>query len=421
MRILVFSHYYPPEVNAPAARISQHCRVWAREGHDVTVVTCAPNHPTGNVYSGYRNRAVQSEVVDGVRVVRVWTLLAQNRDVARRSLNFISYFISASLLLPWLPRPDIIISTSPQFFCGLVGAVARLFKRAPWVLEVRDLWPESIHAVGAIRKGFTTRALEWLERFAYRRADRIVAVSSAFVPHIAERTNDAFKIDVVTNGVDLIEFDPDKSLPDSKSQLGLTDKFVAVYAGTLGMAHGVTTILDAAERLRHDRRIAFLLVGDGAEREKILAERERRQLDNVIVLGQRPRDEIPAILKASDVALVMLRRCDAFTKVLPSKMFEAMAMRRPIILGVEGEARRLLERAQAGIAITPECAEDLAATLRQLANDHALAQKLGAQGADYVRAHHNREQLALRYLRLLSGIVAQAKSTRPSFHPVIRR
>lgn len=415
MRIMVFSHYYPPEVNAPAARTSEHCRIWARDGHDVTVVTCAPNHPAGKVYGGYRNRIFQSEIVDGVRIIRIWTLLAQNRNVVRRSLNYISYFISALLVLPWLPRSDIIVSTSPQFFCGLAGGGASVFRRVPWLLEVRDLWPESIHAVGALRKGLATRVLAWLERFAYRRADCIVAVSDAFVPHIANGLRAPEKIDVITNGVDLAEFNPDKALPDIKAQLGLSDKFVAVYAGTLGMAHGIGTILDAAERLLPEKNIAFLIVGDGADRERIATERERRQLDNVILLGQRPREDIPALLGASDAAVVLLRRRDAFTKVLPSKMFEAMAMRRPIVLGVAGHARDLLDKAHAGIAITPESGAELAAAIRHLANDPDTARDLGAHGAAYVRANHDRERLALRYLHLLKHIV---QLTQPARSPL---
>ncbi len=418
MRILVFSHYYPPEVNAPAARTSEHCRLWAREGHEVTVVTCAPNHPNGKIYPGYRNRIFQSETIDGVRVIRIWTLLARNHRVTRRSLNYLSYIVSVVLLMPWLPRADIIISTSPQFFCGLAGGLARFVKRAPWILEVRDLWPDSIVAVGAMRKGLMTRALEWLERLAYRQADSIVAVSRAFVPHIAARTGDPSKVEVIPNGVDMAVFDPRKPSHDTRTELGLNGRFVAVYAGTFGMAHGITTILDAADRLRHDQRFVFLLVGDGAERDQIAAECERRNLDNVVLLGQRPRADIPGILKAADAGLVLLRQRETFAKVLPSKLFEAMAMRLPVILGVEGEARALLERAGAGIAIKPENAEELAAAVIQLADTPDFAHRLGLQGAAYVRTHHDRKHLAQTYLGLLERVASPAGvAGEPVQHP----
>ncbi len=197
MRILFFTHYYPPEVNAPASRTSEHCRIWAKAGHSVTVVTCAPNHPKGTLYPGYRNKLFQVETVDGVKVVRVWTFLAANVGFARRIANYISYLIFALLAVPRLERPDIIVSTSPQFFCGLAGYLARIFRRVPWVLEIRDIWPESIVTVGAMRKGWVARVLEGLEAFAYCRADRIVAVTDSFVPHIASRCQGPEKVAVI--------------------------------------------------------------------------------------------------------------------------------------------------------------------------------------------------------------------------------
>jgi glycosyltransferase involved in cell wall biosynthesis len=409
MRILVFSHYYPPEVNAPAARTSEHCRIWSREGHEVTVVTCAPNHPSGEVYPGYCNCLFQSEWREGVRVIRIWTLLAPNEGVLRRSVSYASYLLAATLASPLLPRADVVVSTSPQFLCGLAGYVARLFKRTPWVLEVRDLWPDSIVAVSAMRRGIAVRLLEKLEAFAYRKADRIVAVSDGFVPHIAERCGDETKISVIKNGVDLDQFissagrDPQAGR-DAKATFGLAGRFVAAYVGTHGMAHGLNVVLDVAERLRHDPRIAFLMVGDGAERAHLEEAKVARRLDNLVILGQRPRHEIPAIWQAVDASLVLLRRSETFKKVLPSKMFEAMAFGRPIVLGVEGEARELLERAGAGIAITPESAEELAAAVALLARNPDLRQRLGAQGAAYVRQHHDRRTLALTYLALLDEI-----------------
>ncbi len=281
MRILFFSHYYTPEVNAPASRTSDHCRAWAAEGHEVTVVTSAPNHPHGKIYPGYRNRFYQSETIDGVRVIRVFTLLAANEGFARRILNYVSYLVSVILVMPLLPKADVIVSTSPQFFCGLAGGFARFFKRAPWVLEIRDLWPESIVAVGAMHKGLTIRFLEWLEGFAYRQADAIVSVTRSFVPHIAERCGNPDKIAVFINGVDLGAYARSDNGGAVRASLGLHEKFVAAYVGTHGLAHGLTTVLDAAELLENDPRFAFLMVGDGADRRRLEAERAARGLDNV--------------------------------------------------------------------------------------------------------------------------------------------
>ena len=221
MRILFFTHYYPPEVNAPASRTSEHCRAWAQAGAEVTVVTCAPNHPNGKVYPGYRNKLWQSETRDGVKIVRLWTWLAANEGFLSRILNYVSYLVAALLALPFLPRADVIVTTSPQFFCGMVGLFARPIKRAPWVLEIRDLWPESIVAVGAMKKGFAIRLLEWLEGYTYRQADAIISLTRGFVPHIAARCGDPSKIAVFMNGADLAAFAKSGDGDEVKRKLGL--------------------------------------------------------------------------------------------------------------------------------------------------------------------------------------------------------
>jgi len=404
MHILFLSHYYPPEVNAPASRTSEHCREWVRAGHEVTVITCAPNHPSGKIYPGYRNKLLHREKIDGVQVVRVWTFLAANEGFTRRTLNYLSYMFGAALALPRIRRPDIIVSTSPQFFCGLTGLLAKWMRRAPWVLEVRDLWPESIVTVGAMRKGRLIRFLEWLETRAYRNADRIVSVTDSFVPHISERLKVPKPIDVIKNGVDLTMFRREGDRSDAKRQLGLDGKFVAAYVGTHGMAHGLDTLLDAAQLLKSEPRVVTLLVGDGAERERLVVRAAEMGLENVRILGQRPKSDMPMVWAATDVSVIHLKRSETFKKVLPSKMFEAMAMECPIVLGVEGEAKALLEAAGAGIAITPESAEELATAVASLADAPELAASYGRAGGAHVREHFDRSRLAQRYLDVLAEV-----------------
>ena len=407
MRILFFSHYYPPEVNAPASRTSEHCREWAKEGHEVTVVTCVPNHPAGVCYPGYRNRLYQTETIDGVRVIRLWTMLAANSGFVRRSLNYLFYLLAVIVAIPFLPRTDVLISTSPQFFCGLAGLFVRPFKRAPWVLEIRDLWPESIAAVGAMRRGTRYRFVAWLEAMAYRQADAIVSVTQSFVPHIAARCGDEGKIRVIRNGVNLAMFNPGENGASKKRELGLDGKFVAAFVGTHGMAHGLGTILDAAEILRADSRIAFLMVGAGAELERLKAEREARGLANVHILGQRPKAEMPDIWRATDASLILLKRSDTFKKVLPSKMMEAMAMQCPAILGVEGEALELLMEAQAGVAIPPEDAVELAKAVQTFADNPGLARSLGSSGREFVSKNLDRKALAQQFSGLLEELAGK--------------
>jgi len=404
MRILALSHYYPPEVNAPASRLSEHARVWRDAGHEVTVVTCAPNHPAGTLYPGYRNRLWQEEMVDGVRVIRLWTFLAANEGFVPRIANYLTYLFSVVFWMWRLPRADVVMSTSPQFFCGLAGWFLKRRKR-PWVLEIRDLWPESIVTVGAMKRGFAIRTIERIEAFAYRKADLVVSVTDGFVAHIRARRPKG-PIAVIKNGVDLSRFARDDTVAAAfRAEHGLTGKFVASYVGTHGMAHGLETVIAAAEALRGRDDIAILMVGGGAERAAIKALRDDKELTNIVMLDQLPKDMMPAVWGASDAALVLLKRVDTFRTVIPSKMFEAMALGVPMILGVEGEAEALLDTAGAGIAITPEDAEGLAAAIARLADDRGLGKRLGDSGATFVRAHFDREQLAKAYLRQFEELV----------------
>jgi len=397
VRILALSHYYPPEVNAPASRLSEHARFWREAGHEVTVVTCAPNHPAGQLYPGYRNRLWQEETIDGIRVIRLWTFLAANEGFLPRIANYLSYLFSLLVWMWRLPRADMVMSTSPQFFCGLAGWFLKRRKR-PWVLEIRDLWPESIVTVGAMKRGAAIRAIEKVEAFAYRKADLVVSVTDGFVPHIRARRPEG-PIAVIKNGVDLSRFASDPAAADAfRAEYGLTGKFVASYVGTHGMAHGLQAVIAAAERLRDRDDIAFLMVGGGAERETIKAMRDAKSLSNIVMLGQLPKAAMPAVWGASDAALVLLKRVDTFKSVIPSKMFEAMALGVPMILGVEGEAKALMEEGGAGIAITPEDDADLAAAILRLADDRALGRRTGTSAQAFVRAQFDREKLGRAYL-----------------------
>jgi glycosyltransferase involved in cell wall biosynthesis len=314
---------------------------------------------------------------------------------------------AAVIALPFLPKADVVVTTSPQFFCGLVGVFARIAKRAPWVLEIRDIWPESILAVGAMKKGAVIRFLEWLEAFAYRRADAIVSLTRGFVPHIAVRCGNPAKIAVFMNGADLSAFTKNGDGEAVKVKLGLAGKFVGAYVGTHGMAHGLDTILDAAALLKDDPRFAFLMAGGGAEEARLRAKRDALKLDNVVMLGQRPKSEMPALWSATDASLILLKRSDTFKTVYPSKMSEAMAMQCPVILGVEGEAKEVLEAAGAGLAITPESAEELASAMRKLADQPELAAAYGRAGRAYADQNLDRAKVAARFLSFLREVAAR--------------
>jgi len=404
MKILFLSHYFPPEINAPASRTFEHCREWARAGHEVTVVTCAPNHPRGKVYPGYRNRLFQREARDGIRVIRLWTWLSANEGFVLRTLNYVSYLLACVVALPWLPRADVVVSTSPQFFNGLAGWCVSRAQRVPWVLEIRDLWPESILAVGAVRNRYLIALLHRLERFAYAKAEHLVPVTDAFAAYMQGLGVDPTKITVIKNGVELDLFRHDTDGAPTRARFGLEGKLVAAYFGTHGMAHHLETVLEAAALLAAEPDIVFVLVGDGAERERLVAEAARMGLTNLRLLEQQPKEAMPGLWAMSDVSLVLLRKSELFKTVLPSKIFEAMGMAKPIVLGVEGEARALVEAAHAGIAIEPEQAPALAAAVLRLARDPAERATMGRAGHTYVREHFDRRVLARRYLELLAEV-----------------
>ncbi|MDR4459377.1 MAG: glycosyltransferase family 4 protein [Nitrospirales bacterium] len=395
------SHYFPPEVNAPASRTFEHCRQWVKDGHSVTVVTCAPNHPRGIVYEGYRNKLFHRENRDGIRVIRVWTYVTANEGFLKRTLNYLSYMVAAAFVAPFLPRCDVVISTSPQFFNGLAGYLVSGLKRAPWILEIRDLWPESIVTVGAITNRPVIGFLEWLELFAYHHAQHLVAVTDAFKSHMLLKGIFSEKVTVIKNGVDFTLYKPRHERSHLARELGLEGKFVASYFGTHGMAHHLETILEAARELRESKDIVFLLVGDGAERRRILAMRDEMQLSNVVMFDQQPKEKMPELWSLSTVSLVLLKKSALFKTVIPSKIFESMAMERPVILGVEGESVELVRSAGGGICIEPENASELAKQVLKLSRDPGACRELGSSGRRYVLEHFDRQVLARRFAEVI--------------------
>jgi colanic acid biosynthesis glycosyl transferase WcaI len=404
LHILVFSQTFPPEVSAGAHRFAELAREWQALGHQVTVMTCAPNHPNGRLFPGYRNRLWQRATVAGVDVIRIWTLLAPNKGVIRRSLSYVSFLVSAIFVAPFLPRADVLVSSSPHFFCGIAGWPVSKLRRMPWVLDIRDLWPDSVVAVGAMRPSLAIRFLQSTERFAYRNAARIVSASDAFIPHFRACGVAGGKLSVVTNGVNLADFENRRDTTSFRRKHGLEGKFLAVYAGTHGMAHQLEVILQAADRLRERADIRFLLVGDGAERELLAAQCRAMALDNVLMLDRVSHDQIPAILMASDAAIVTLRPTPLFELVIPSKIFEAMAARKPIILGVKGKARQIIEEGACGLAFTPGDPVGLADRIVELSGDPALGKMLGENGYKLVSSTYDRKTLARKYLHILDGV-----------------
>jgi len=412
VRILYVSHYFPPEMGAPAGRVAGLGRAWAAAGHDVHVLTGFPHHPTGRIHPDYRRafrRGFLHEEMDGVHVHRTWIFPAANRGKVRRSLNYVSFMASAAIVGSLrLPRPDVVVATSPQLLCAAAGhLLARRF-HAPLVMEVRDLWPESLIAVGASsHQSALVTGLERIARGLYARAAHLVTVTNSQRDVIVRMGVPADRVSVVPNGVDRAFLATGASLAISAPPAA-EDRFVVTYIGTIGMAHHLETLLEAAALLQDEPRFHFRLVGEGARRQALESLARSRRLTNVEFCGERPRGEVPRWIAESSACAVLLRRNDVFRTVVPSKLLEIMAVGRPILLGVEGEARALLDRAGAGMAIEPENAGQLAAAIRALASDPARCRRLAENGRAFVAREFLREFLAERYAGILGRLIAPA-------------
>lgn len=407
MKILFLTDNFPPETNAPALRTHDHARRWVERGHEVVVITCAPNFPRGRVFDGYANRLFQRETLDGIRVIRVWTYISANEGFAKRIADYVSFMVAAVLASFVVRRPDIVVATSPQFFTAVAGWLVAGLKRRPWVFELRDLWPESIVAVGASSGGFLIDRLEAFSHFLYRRADLVVPVTRTFAERLRGWGVPDERIEVVTNGIDPDEIRSERDRASVRAALGLpADAFVAGFVGTIGMAHGIATIIDAATLTREDDSLHYVIMGEGADKATVRRLVDERSLENVTLLDGRPRKEALEMVAATDASLVVLKNTPVFETVIPSKIFEAMALRRPIVLGVKGEARRIvIDDADAGLAFPPEDHAALVACLRELQADRQRARDLGDHGHSHVEEHYRRTDLADRMANRLEQVV----------------
>ncbi len=407
MHILFLTDNFPPETNAPASRTHEHAKRWVLAGHRVTVVTGAPNFPSGRIHPGYRNELWRREEIDGIDVLRVWTYITANEGFIKRTLDYVSFMLSAVVASLFLPRPDLIVATSPQFFTPCAALVISVLRWRPFVFELRDLWPDSIVAVGAMRESVAIRLLRKLEYFLYRRAARIVSVTNSFKRVLTGNGIPPEKIAVVPNGVDLDAYQPGPKPAALVQRLGLDGKFVAAYVGTVGMAHGIVTLLDAARALKSRPDIAFVVVGTGAQQAELAEVARREGLDNVVFVGAVSKVEVRDYWRLCDVAVVLLRDTPLFRHVIPSKMFEAMGMERAIVLGVKGESEEILLESGAGITIPPEDAAALARAVATLADEPERCSALGKKGRVFAAERFSRETLASRMLDELLQVSAE--------------
>jgi glycosyltransferase involved in cell wall biosynthesis len=384
-----------------------------RRGHRVTVLTTLPNYPSGVVPPDYREGQHRREVRDGVTVIRVWSYIRPNRGFLSRILAQLSF----GCLAPFLGgravgQPDVIIIESPPLFDAIAGRILARWKRCPYIFTVADIWPESAVQLGVLRHRLLIWLAERLEWSTYRQAGAVWSVTQGIRQILLRRGLPAENVFLLPNGVDTAKFRP-RARAAARAELGWDHRFTILYAGTIGLAQGLEILLDAADLLREHADIGFVLIGEGAAKAGLAAKAERRHLRNVSFLDAEPHDRMPVFLSAADTCLVALRKVPLFEGALPSKMYEAMACARPILLAVDGEASQLVaEDASAAIHVDPENAQQLARAILTLHDQPDLAHQLGQHGRSFVEAHFDRDALTQSLEARLDALVGTTGSRR---------
>lgn len=410
MHILILADRFVPEITAVSVREMGHAQEWLKMGHEVTVVTCAPNFPHGEVFSGYKNRLYQEEWVDGVRVIRVWSYMAENVGTLKRTLDYISFAVSAMFFFWRYPKFDVILATSPPLFVAMAGYGLAVLRRRPWVFEIRDLWPATIEAVGA-SKGRVLKLLTRLEEFLYRKATRLISVTGAFKEELTARGFSPEKNDVVTNGVDTDQFNEKNVRFDARENLGVgRDKFFAGFIGTVGMCQGLSTMLDAAELCRDDPNIVLLIMGEGAERPPLEEEARRRSLTNLLFHDFVPHEEVCTYIAALDASIVHLRPHALFKTVIPSKIFENMAMGTPMIYAVEGHSAEIVAEAGAGVCIPSGDGKAMADAIKSLQKDPDSLRRMSESAKAAAAAKYTRRVKAQEIIRSLNRALGRPEN-----------
>lgn len=405
MRVALLCHYFHPEIGAPSARLMALAKDLTALGHEVTAVTCFPNHPTGVIPESYRGRWAAREELHGITVLRNWVYATPNRGMLKKTLGHLSFMLSSVILGgPRLGKIDALVVSSPTFFSVISAWVLSIFKRIPFVFEVRDLWPAIFIDLGVLRNRLLIWILETLEMFLYRRSAAVVTVTESFRRILLDRGLAPDKVHTITNGVDLADFSPGEAPDALRRELGLGGRFVVLYIGAHGISHALEAILRAARALEGPEGPLFLFVGEGAEKPALVQRAKEWGLGNVRFLDGQPRERVLDFYRLADLALVPLRDVPLFDTFIPSKMFEIMACAKPIVASVRGEAAEILAASGAAAVVAPEDSERIAAVVAELRADPERRRRMGEAGLDFVRKNYQRRLLAEKYAALLESV-----------------
>lgn len=408
MRILHLTQYFPPEAGAVQVRAEAMARYLTQMGHHVTVLTEMPNHPVGIIYPGYRGRLFMRERFRGMDVVRVWVRTSPNKNLRTRLAFYFSYMVMSILRgLVLTGSYHVIYANSPPLLVGAAGWVLSLVRRTPLVFEVQDLWPESAVEMGELTNVHAIRWATWLEERCYQRATRVVAVSDGIRDRLMERGIPREKLVMVENGSNTDLFKPE---PEAGSELraewGLQDKFIVFYGGILGLAQGLETVVDTARILVDQQDIHFVMVGNGPRREAIERLLADYDLPNFSLLPGQPLESMPSHLAAADVALAPLRDLPIFEGVRPTKIFDAWACERPVIVSARGEPCHLVQEAEGGLCAEPENPRDIARAILSLRDHPVKRRRLGLNGCGFVHARYSLRAMARKLEQVLQDSIS---------------
>ena len=406
MNLLILTQYFPPEVGAPQNRLFELAVRLKRIGVDVTVLTAMPNYPQMKIYDGYEGKNYCFEEIEGIPVHRSSIYLPKSKSIVQRLLNYFSFvYSSAKIGNSKIGAIDVIMCESPPLFLGYSALYLKRKKRAKLIFNVSDLWPESAEKLGVVTN-------QWMLKLAYRLEEKLYQKSilvTGQTQGICKSINQRFpsvKTYWLPNGVDVSYYNPLTVSGNWRADNGFSDKDVLfLYAGIIGLAQGLEIILSAAEALKEQTSIKFILLGSGPEKEKLQLIKQSKQLNNVYFFEAVSKVKMPEIVKASDVSIIPLRKLELFLGAIPSKIFENLAMEKPVILAVDGEARELfVNQGQCALYSEPENVEDLVKNIQLLASDPLLRKQLGEKGRVYVEHSFNRNVIAQSFNNILKDL-----------------
>jgi len=413
MRVLLLSQYFFPEVGATQTRMYEFARALAEVGHEVDVLTEFPNHPVGIIPSEYAGRLMEVDRTRPFRILRVWVFTSPRKTFWTR-LGFYGSFFAMALLgsLRLRSRYDAVVATSPPLPVAMAGLLISRLKRAAFVMDVRDLWPKAAQALGELSNPHLYRLAKAMEQRLYEKADRVTATTRSFCQYITGRGIPADKIVHLPNGTLEEVFTPERGDADLRHRLGLESKFVVTYAGLHGIAQGLTTVLEVADRLRSEEDVEFLFIGEGPQKSQLMAHAAQLGLERVRFLPAVPLEQSAHYLNASDALLVPLARDPVFDMFVPSKLFDGMACGKPILLSVDGEAREILEEAGGGLFVEPGDADALTKAIRYLFAHPDLRKEMGERGRLFVTQHYRRRMQARQFAQVVITVVEKRRSGR---------